>query len=456
MTPATNTIKTSFEKIFCIDTNIILNDVTNLEILSQKSSNLIVLPEIVMDELDAKKSGLEEINFQARAFGRLLEKADILSVTNLDDGTTISRMFINEGKDITIDVISKKEYTANERNSDKHILNDRKILEVAEYSSTYYPEDTMFISNDVMCRLRAISLGLKTEVLGKNVQDNIELYTELEVKEIPTNIEASLLNIPSTVFGLCLYTAEGDRKYFYKSGIVFYQIDEDDLKKQNIKPQNIEQKILSSMILDPYYDIIVCDAPAGSGKTAIALSAAMRLLDKNKDKYNKIVYMRKTVNAGDEEMGFLPGSAEEKLSPYLAPLYSNLEAIVSLKYKKKFNKEELEAKIQDMVKDYQITPMFEGFLRGTNIRDAIVIIDEIQNENISSIKTSLTRVTEGCKIIAIGSNKQIDNKYINKFSSSLTYLINRLLVDNNDVHIGSMVLTKTVRSRIAEWADNFR
>lgn len=446
----------TFEKIYCVDTNIILNDVSNIEILSQKSSNLIVLPETVMDELDIKKSGFEEINFQARSFGRLLEKAEILSVTTLQDGTTISRMFINSDKNITIDVISKNAYSSIGRDTDKHIVNDRKILEVAQFCTGYYNIPCLFISNDVMCRLRAISLGLITEVLGKNLQDDVVMYTEVLVDNIPNNIEFKDLSIPSTVFGLCLYTQDGDRKYFYKSGNTFYQIDEDDLKRQNIKPQNLEQKILSSMILDPYFDVIVCDAPAGSGKTAIALSAAMRLIDKHKDKYNKIVYMRKTVNADDEEMGFLPGTQEDKLSPYLAPLYSNLEAIISLKYKKKFNKEELEAKIQDLVKDYQITPMFEGFLRGTNIRDAIVIIDEIQNESVGSIRTSLTRVTEGCKIIAVGSNKQIDNKYINKHTSALTYLVNRLSVDNKDVNIGGMILTKTVRSRIADWADDFK
>jgi PhoH-like ATPase len=237
---------------------------------------------------------------------------------------------------------------------------------------------------------------------------------------------------------------------------MFFEIDDADLKRQNIKPNNVEQKIYSSMIIDPYYDVIVCDAPAGSGKTAVALSSAMRLIDKNKDKYNKIVYIRKTVASDTEELGFLPGSAEEKIAPYLAPLFSNLEAIIVQKYKKKFTKEELEAKIADLIKDYQITPMYEGFLRGSNIRDAIVIVDECQNDSVASIKTILTRVTEGCKIIAIGSNRQIDNKYINKHTSALTYLINRIGTDNGEVNVGAITLTKTVRGRIAEWADKFK
>lgn len=595
----------AFEKIYVLDTNIILNDVTNLEILSQQSSNLIVIPETVVDELDVKKIGFDEINYQARAFGRLLEKAEILYV-NQEPDKTISRMFINHEKNMTIDIISLKDYEGLEK-VDKHIINDRKILEVAKKSSEIYEEPVIFVSNDVMCRLRAISLGIVTEAFGKDTEE-LEFYAEIEYSEdFPSAIDKAVLEVKESIFGLCLYNSNGNRKYYYKSGNTFFQVDDDELKKQNIKPMNIEQRIYSSLILDPFYDVVVVDAPAGSGKTALALSGAMKLIDKNRDRYNKIIYMRKTVTADNEEMGFLPGTQEEKLSPYMAPLFSNLEAIVNSKYnqKKKFTKEELESKILDLVKEYQITPMFEGFLRGTNLRDAIVIIDEClhkdstihtnkglisiaeicdliargelvdamsynfetncvefkpidnvvakpihttdekmyqitledgsdikvtgnhklfidgeyktvnsiiddgethylfknnlnecidmqiikikeieykdliytpevqdnhnyfmgdacvlskncQNESVSSIRTSLTRVTEGCKVIAIGSNKQIDNKYINKHTSALTYLSNKTAQDNGEVNVCGIKLTKTVRSRIAEWADEFK
>jgi PhoH-like ATPase len=447
-----------FEKIYVLDTNIILNDVSNIEILSQNSSNLIVLPETVMDELDVKKSGTEEINFQARSFGKLLEKGELVSVTRPIAGTVITRIFINSEKNITIDIISREEYSISSKNVERAILNDRMILEIAKFASSHYLEEVVFISADVMCRHRALALGINIEIFGKNTPDSIDLYTEVEMKtdELPTSIEASKLDIPSTIFGLCLFNEEGNRKYYYKSGITFFEINDIDLKRQNIKPNNVEQKIYSSMIIDPYYDVIVCDAPAGSGKTAVALSGAMRLIDKNRDKYNKIVYIRKTVASDTEELGFLPGTAEEKIAPYLAPLFSNLEAIIIQKYKKKFTKDELEAKIGDLITDYQITPMYEGFLRGSNIRDAIVIVDECQNDSVASIKTILTRVTEGCKIIAIGSNRQIDNKYINRHTSALTYIINRIGTDNGDVNVGAITLTKTVRGRIAEWADKFK
>jgi PhoH-like ATPase len=447
----------NFEKVFVLDTNIVLNDAENIEILSQQSNNLIVLPETMLDETDAKKSGVEEINFMARAFGRLLEQADVIEVRR-ENGVTINRCFINSDKNITIDIISISKYAADsDRSAERSILNDRKIIEVAQFAQKYYNKPVVFVSLDVMCRHRAVSLGIDTESFGKDNNTNIELYSEVEYEgELPSSIECAAFT-PDTLFGLCLYNAEGNRNYYYKSGIMFHQVDEVELKRQNIKPMNIEQKIYSSMINDNYYDVIICDSPAGSGKTLVALSAAMKLIDKNGDKYNKIVYMRKTVTADNEEMGFLPGSEAEKYAPYLAPLYSNLEYIVTTKYKKKMSTDELQEKIDGLVKDYNITTMFEGFLRGTNIASgSIVIIDEIQNEGVSSIRTSLTRVTEGCKVILIGSNKQIDNKYINKHTSALTYVLNKIGCDNNNVHIGAIQLTKTVRGRIAEWADDFK
>ncbi len=451
-----------FEKVYVLDTNIVLNDSTNIEILSQHSNNLIVLPETMLDETDAKKSGTEEINFMARAFGRLLEQADIVEIKR-EGGVVVNRCFINSDKQITIDIISKDKYLADlDRSAERSILNDRKIIEVAQYAQSYYDKPVVFVSLDVMCRHRALSLGLETESFGKDNVCDVELYSEIEVDELPSTVECSedsnIYNIPNTVSGICLYTKDGNRRYYYKSGITFHIIDEDELKRQNIKPMNVEQKIYSSMINDNFYDVVVCDSPAGSGKTLVAISAAMKLIDSklNNGRFNKIVYIRKTIASDTEELGFLPGTSDEKIAPYLAPLYSNLEAIIAQKYKKKMSKDELEEKMSQLIKDYQITPMYEGFLRGTNIRDAIVIIDEVQNDSVSSVKTILTRVTEGCKIIAIGSNRQIDNKYINKHTSALTYLLNRISTDNMEVNIGAVNLTKTVRSRIAEWSDTFK
>ena len=195
-----------------------------------------------------------------------------------------------------------------------------------------------------------------------------------------------------------------------------------------------------------------------SGKTLIALSAAMRLIDTHKDKYDKIVYIRRTVLSDTEELGFLKGNLDEKMSGFLAPLYSNLEFIIEKKYnnkRTKLTKEELEAKQEEMLQKYQIQFKYEGHLRGTNIRNAIIIWDECQNDTISGAKTLLTRIGDNCKVFMLGSTKQIDSKYLNKYNNALTYVKNKISKDNKNVKLTGFDLDKTVRSAIAEWADDF-
>lgn len=446
-------LKKQFEKIYVLDTNIILNDVVNVEILSQKSSNLIIIPETVMDELDAKKSGFDEINFQARSFGRMLERANKDIKVTVDNGLVISRMYI-EDKELTIDIVSKEKYNI-DGNIDKHIINDRKILEIADDIGKRY-KNTIFISNDVMCRLRGISLGLNTESIGKDIKEDVELYAELDYDSLPDSIELSTLGLPETVFGLCLKTEDGNRKYYYRSGNTFFEIDEKELARQDIKPKNAEQKIMSSLLLDNKHDIYVVDAKAGTGKNAISLSAAIQLLDDKQSVFDKIVYIRKTIISSDVDLGYLPGSLEEKMSGYLAPLYSTLEAIAMRKYgKRRMNEETSMNVVSEMINKYRITPMWQGHLRGATIRNAIVIYDECQNDSIADLKTTLSRMGENCIVMMIGCTSQIDSKYVNKHNNALTYMKNKIGTDS-EIRIAGMILNKSVRSPIAEWTDNIK
>lgn len=446
-------LKKQFEKIYVLDTNIILNDVVNVEILSQKSSNLIIIPETVMDELDAKKSGFDEINFQARSFGRMLERANKDIKVTVDNGLVISRMYI-EDKELTIDIVSKEKYNI-DGNIDKHIINDRKILEIADDIGKRY-KNTIFISNDVMCRLRGISLGLNTESIGKDIKEDVELYAELDYDSLPDSIELSTLGLPETVFGLCLKTEDGNRQYYYRSGNTFFEIDEKELARQDIKPKNAEQKIMSSLLLDNKHDIYVVDAKAGTGKNAISLSAAIQLLDDKQSVFDKIVYIRKTIISSDVDLGYLPGSLEEKMSGYLAPLYSTLEAIAMRKYgKRRMNEETSMNVVSEMINKYRITPMWQGHLRGATIRNAIVIYDECQNDSIADLKTTLSRMGENCIVMMIGCTSQIDSKYVNKHNNALTYMKNKIGTDS-EIRIAGMILNKSVRSPIAEWTDNIK
>ena len=458
----------SFEKVYVLDTNIVLSDVKNVEILSQGSSNLIILPETMLDEVDSKKSGFEEINFMAREFGRLLESASVTQMAKID-GVVINRCVIEGNSNITIDIISKETYKCDEdRSTERNVLNDRKIIEVALFAQEHYKTektDVIFVSLDVMCRQRALSLGLSTESFGKMNDFNPEFYKEFDIQELnldsfPSTLEnfQEMTNLEKSVSSVCLYDDKGNKKYYVKSGLTFFLIDDKELEKQNIKPLNIQQKILSTLMLDNFNNVVVCEAAAGTGKTVTAISAAMKLIDQKMSPYDKIVYIRKTIISSDIELGFLPGSLEEKMMGYLAPLYSNLEAIVMRKFssaKKKFTEDEMKDKILELISDYRITSMWQGHLRGTTIRNAIVIYDEIQNDNISDIRTTISRMGENCKVFCLGSLKQIDNKYVNKHTSALTFLLKKLNEDN-EINVVGAHLTNSVRSKMAEWADSFK
>ncbi|MCT7606957.1 PIN domain-containing protein [Aliarcobacter butzleri] len=137
-----------FDKYYVLDTNILLEDATNIYKLSQDGKNLIILAETVLDEIDTKKSGFDEINFQAREFARILEDSNIISSTK-KDLYKIIRLKINN-KDTVIDIISKDEYEINSKNVSLNIINDRKILEISTFANTYYKHKVEFISLDIM------------------------------------------------------------------------------------------------------------------------------------------------------------------------------------------------------------------------------------------------------------------------------------------------------------------
>jgi PhoH-like ATPase len=162
------------------------------------------------------------------------------------------------------------------------------------------------------------------------------------------------------------------------------------------------------------------------------------------------------VDNKQEELGFLPGSLEEKLGGYLAPLYNSIEKLVRRKYKSANlrDKEVLEEKIKEFINKYRIEPSYEGFLRGSTLENAIVIIDEAQNESCGSMRLILSRIGQNSKVIVLGHNGQIDSYWCNALNNGFTYLCNETEKENEfDVNIVGCRLTKVVRSKIAKYGD---
>lgn len=456
----TELLEKEFDKVFVVDTNIILNESSNIELLSQCGDNLIVLPEVVLDELDAKKSGFDEINFQARSFARLLSDATIIENIKIKNLNFI-KIEVISGTDIHLHIVTKDVYATDKLNLDRKILNDRKILEVTQDIQNHYRVPIVFLSLDIMARTRALSLGINTETLkiDKHTGDahTIDFSNDLEIDNFsgdPCDIPEQL---PHTSNVEILDPKSGRRYEFFRTLGSWGQLDERNSKRIISVPRNRGQKVMSELILDESNDIIVVSGPAGTGKNYVSLGAIVKLMDLHKDNYNKIIYIRKTIISGnkDDELGFLPGDLKDKMNGYIQPMENSIETLMINKAKKKLTKDELTELVAEFKKRYEIEYVYGGHLRGQTFpKGSIVILDESQNWDRSTMKTILSRSGEDNKFIIMGSNNQIDTPYLGKANNALTFMMSQCGKENSShVRIQGINLTNVVRSRISEWAD---
>lgn len=444
-----------------LDTNILLLDANNLITLGKDA--IVVLPETVLDELDSKKSLMNELGYQARSFGRLLTKFVVKEIIR-NPKMTIS---ILELEGTIIWVVSLSKYEATEGTS---YTNDRKILEASVAIQEHEEckgKNVVFISVDVMARLRGMSLGLQVESF-QEVQDlkfEFTRYVPIEPTLFHTVHNSKVLDIiPDHKLGTYNYHIEnpetGQIKLCTIEGELIKVIgaeSEKELRRQDINPCNAQQLFLAKAIQDPLVDIVVVDSLAGSGKTACAVSNSIRLVKQGK--YNSIVYIRNSINDEDpnEAVGFLSGN-EEKFAVYLHPLEDTLEFIIRDKLKeKKLKGLELEEKVQEGIvklkSECNIQAMTALGLRGRTFNDSVIILDEAQNASPSSIQKILTRVGRNCKVIIIGSNRQIDNAYITKHTNGLGVLLNASRHPQDIIKMHIVDLHKVVRSKTAEFAE---
>lgn len=444
-----------------LDTNILLLDANNLLTLGQTST--IVLPEVVLDELDSKKSGLNELAFQAREFGRLLTKATKIETVR-DGNLIINKLQLDQ---VSIEVVSLKSYP-DYSDTETNIINDRKIIEVAlAYQATNRIPLT-FISNDVMCRLRASSMGLDTIDLKQVELSSIEFtrYIKVDSATLATLHNAQITTVvpdhkPENFNYMFEDSYTGQIKLAnIRNGLIdiLGKETETELRKQDAPPQNSGQLFLSRAIQNPLINVVVCEAMAGSGKTVTALSNAVQLVKKGK--YSSITYIRASVDDVDkaEEIGFLSGN-DEKVQVYLHPLEDTIDFLVRSNYKdSKLKAQDYEDMIAEKVAEYKSKYRIEGMiglgLRGRTFTNTVAIIDECQNMSKASLQKVLTRFGKDCKVILIGSNRQIDNAYITKYTNGLSTVLAACKEEDPRIKLHAVPLNKVLRSDIAEWAEH--
>ena len=253
-----------FEKIYCLDTNIILDDARNIITLSDDGDNLIILPETVLDEIDSKKSGFDEINFQAREFGRLLYDAHINDKRTIEVNGQPITIIETTVENTIIHIISKELYQADADNTNSSIKNDRKILEITKdimQDNSY--TNMKFISLDVMARTRAISLGIETESMNlgsKEIQLDFVKEIDLSTIDKPLVNGADILDYdPEHKPNNFSYVFDEDgRKHLasIQNGKIV-MIDENELRKQNVNPMNKEQLFFSNALISCLFVILI-------------------------------------------------------------------------------------------------------------------------------------------------------------------------------------------------------
>lgn len=448
------------QKIYVLDTNIILHNTQHLFDISDGGSNIIVIPETVLMELEDKKKLFNELGYNSRQFARLLAKAKTKEVDHKKQFKVVKMIY----ETMELHLISKDHYESEMLEYNIAESNDKRIVEVAEVAQKYHKgSKIVFLSIDVYARMFALLRNIKAETLHDDRADVPEFNF---VKQFPlSSIHFNNLNYSDIEMYDPEYTPEnfcyefisddGNTEY----GIIIHKkihvIDDAEFHGLAIKPANLKQKFFLKAMLENKYNLFVVDAKAGSGKTLMSIASAMRLIDKGE--YEKIVYVRNSIESLEKgaEVGFLAGN-EEKFRIYNMALYDTLEYIAKKRLKRYENRdkeESIQSKVDELIKKYNIEMLWPGEARGRTLSDAIVIMDEWQNSSEKTTQLILSRLDESCTAIVIGSNRQIDNLYLNKYNNGLTALLKQTRNFHDEIGMFAIELDKAVRGKFAEFSE---
>lgn len=451
------------DKIYVIDTNIILHNPQGIKRLSQDNNNIVVIPETVLVELEEFKKGSGELSYQARSFARMLATCKVDKVDHKKEYRVVKLRYNHSA---SIHLFAKTHYDNQLDTAHLAESNDKRIVEVAEAAQSYYKgHKIIFLSLDIYARMFGLFTGIKVQTLLEDRDElpkfaffkSVEVDSSLFNSMPNTSIEKYDANYRYENFNYEFVSKDGNRQYAIVNGGGKIDIidEKEDFKGLSIKPMNMKQMFLLKALLSDNFDITVVDAKAGSGKTLLALAAAMRLIDLGY--HDKIVYVRNSIESVDKgaEVGFLSGN-DEKFRVYNMALYDTLEFIAKTQLKRRENvlmHEALESKVEFLINKYDIQKLWPGEARGRTLSNAIVILDEWQNSSNSTTQLILSRLDKSCKAVIIGSNRQIDNIYLNRYNNGLTTLLKQTTLKHKEVTMYAIELERSVRGKFAQFAE---
>ena len=436
------------KKNFVLDTNVILHD---YKCLSNFEENDIYLPIIVLEELDHFKKGNEQLNFNARQFTRELDDLvdDNLFSSGASLGDEKGRLFI-----LAKNVFPKELQEAFMEKTPDHLILGATLQLTKDHPDT----KTILVTKDINLRMKARALGILAEdyitdkVTNMDVFDREELVFDDVNPELIDKLYASNEGVDVNEFAFKSDIDPNDcfvLKSNRATALARYIPSEEKVQRVEktrafgIEPRNAEQAFAMEVLLDDRVQLVALTGRSGTGKTLLALAAA---LHKNED-YKQILLARPIVALANKDLGALPGDAQEKVAPYMQPLFDNLNVI-----KNNFSYQGKEiAVLDELQKNNKLVIEALAFIRGRSLSETYFIIDEAQNLTPHEIKTIITRAGEGTKIVFTGDIHQIDSPYLDMQSNGLVYMIDRMKGQDLFAHVN---LIKGERSELSELASN--
>jgi PhoH-like ATPase len=434
-------------KLFVLDTNVILHDSGCIQNFQE---NDVAIPITVLEELDHFKRGNEGINFQARDFLRAIDELtgdNLLSAQGATLGPGLGSIRVVLGSEV--DPRVKAAFAAD--TPDHRILNCALLLQKREPNRR-----VVLVTKDTNLRMKAKGLDLPAQdYTTDKVESFDKLYTGKRViEDAPSEVITQFYNerglVPLASVPQ-ITQPNPNENFILRNGsksvlCTFRHSDQmlvrvEKLNTYGIVPRNAEQAFALRMLTDDSIKLVTLAGTAGTGKTLLALAAALEC----RQKYRQILLARPVVPLSNRDLGFLPGDVDAKLDPYMQPLYDNLTVI-----RHQFNDQDAAAqRINEMreTEKLMITPL--AYIRGRSLQRIFFIIDEAQNLTPHEVKTIITRAGEGTKIVLTGDIRQIDQPYLDALSNGLSYLIHRMM---GQPIYGHVTLEKGERSALADLA----
>jgi len=435
-------------KNYILDTNVLLHDPNSL--LSFEENNVLI-PIEVIEEIDRFKRESTELGQNARGVSRMLDsfrgQGRLSEGVKLPTGGKLKIVFQKNG------------------NGQAHVDGgfnantvDNRILSLAAGIQKAQPKNpTILVSKDINLRIKADALGLQAEDYETDRVFIKDLYTGMIERPVsPQQLAAFRANGE--------WALDAGRKYFPNEYCTL--IDETNPKRAaltkvdpkgtklipivdcregvwGIKPRNREQHFAFDALLDDRVKLVTLMGKAGTGKTLLAMAAGLKRTVNDRE-FRRLVVARPTISMG-KELGFLPGSLEEKLAPWMQPIHDALELLSDL------NMGHEHRRSGDLMRSGSIVVEALSYIRGRSIANQFMIIDEAQNLTPLEAKTIITRVGSGTKVVFTGDPYQIDNPYVDSSSNGFNYVVSRFRAEAIAAHIE---LQKGERSELAELAAN--